>query len=65
MSRNSSQDPEYEGPVYHEKKFHKTHFQGGIRTRPITEEELIDQGYVKVGPGRWKKLSEKRVTRGR
>lgn len=24
--RNTSQDPEYEGPTFHEKKFHKTHF---------------------------------------
>lgn len=24
--RNTSQDPDYEGPVGHEKKFHKTHF---------------------------------------
>lgn len=26
MTRNTSQDPEYEGLPYHEKKFHKTHF---------------------------------------
>lgn len=25
-NRNTSQDPEYEGPTFHEKKFHKTHF---------------------------------------
>lgn len=23
---NTSQDPEYEGPTFHEKKFHKDHF---------------------------------------
>lgn len=23
---NTSQDPEYEGPTFHEKKMHKTHF---------------------------------------
>jgi len=26
LVRNTSQDPEYEGLPYHEKKFHKTHF---------------------------------------
>lgn len=25
-NRNTSQDPDYVGPVGHEKKFHKTHF---------------------------------------
>jgi len=25
-NRNTSQDPEYVGPTFHEKKFHKTHF---------------------------------------
>jgi hypothetical protein len=28
---NTSQDPEYEGPTFHEKKFHKDHF-GGVDT---------------------------------
>lgn len=27
MADNTSQDPEYVGPTFHEKKFHKTHFQ--------------------------------------
>ncbi len=30
-TRNTSQDPEYEGLPYHEKKFHKTHF-GAVKT---------------------------------
>ena len=52
---NTSQDPEYVGPTGHEKKFHKTHFQGGIRKKTMTEAELIADGWVRIGVGRWRK----------
>ena len=50
---NTSQDPEYEGPVYHEKKFHKTHFHVNVKLKLRTTR---DNGYewVRVGEGRYK-----------
>lgn len=60
--RNTSQDSEYEGLPYQEKKLHKTHFQGGIRKGdlPVTEEELIAAGYERIGPGRWRCKNDSR-----
>jgi hypothetical protein len=52
--RNTSQDPDYVGPVGHEKKLHKTHFEvlGSIkRTHPKD-----DPTWYEYAPGRWRKL---------
>ena len=48
MTRNTSQDPEYEGLPYHEKKFHKDHF-GGVDTSRF--KAARDNGYVWVRKG--------------
>lgn len=58
--RNTSQDPDYVGPVGHEKKFHKDHFQGvdtsflkvwvlkrGRLVR-VTKEQAMRKGYKVV-----------------
>lgn len=48
----NSQDPEYEGLPYHEKKLHKTHFHvsKSWRTHP---KDSPDWEYV--GVGRWRR----------
>jgi hypothetical protein len=57
-SRNTSQDPDYEGPTGHEKKIHKTHFSGvDIKhTHPKDDPE-----WEYVGMGKWRK--KKKPTR--
>lgn len=48
MTRNTSQDPEYEGLPYHEKKFHKDHF-GGVdmsHLKPFRDNSKV---WVRVG----------------
>lgn len=58
-NRNTSQDPDYEGLPYHEKKVHKTHFgaiAGMKRTHPRD-----DPNWEEFAPGRWRlKLIETR-----
>jgi hypothetical protein len=53
MKNNTSQDPDYVGPVGHEKKFHQTHF-GVVRTlrktKPKKEEKYV---WVKNGVGKY------------
>ena len=58
-ARNTSQDPEYEGPVYHEKKFHKTHFHVAVKLKLRTTR---DNGYecVRVGEGRYKRIKKEK-----
>jgi len=56
MKRNPN-DPipgfdEYTGTVGHEKKFHKTHFQG-VFAHPVHPKDDPDWEYV--GVGRWRK----------
>lgn len=58
---NTSQDPDYEGPVGHEKKFHKTHF-GVIRTLKGTRVQ-DDPNWEQVAPGRWRRIPQKRIER--
>ena len=48
--RNTSQVPEYEGPRFHEKKFHKTHF-GVVRTLRKTKSTAK---WVQIGVGKYK-----------
>lgn len=60
---NSSQDPDYVGPVGHEKKFHKTHF-GVLRTLRKRTHPKDDPDWVYVGAGRWKRISQKRDNAG-
>jgi hypothetical protein len=36
-NRNTSQDPEFEGPTFHEKRVHPTHFQITRPTRKRKE----------------------------
>ena len=56
--RNTSQDPEYEGPVYHEKKFHKTHFESlGLRKKMYDFSK--DPDYYQVRPGVWRKKHDR------
>jgi hypothetical protein len=50
--RNSSQDPEYEGLPYHEKKVHKTHF--GVHGLKLKSSKPTDYTWVKIGNGRYK-----------
>lgn len=47
--RNTSQDPEYEGLPYHEKKLHKTHF-GAVKQYGGNERVRVRtaQGYAFV-----------------
>ena len=52
--RNSSQDPDYVGPVGHEKKFHQTHFQG-VNENPTHPKD--DPNWKYVGGGRWKRVN--------
>lgn len=56
--KNTSQDPEYEGLPYKEKKFHKTHF--GI-IRSIGKKKPIDQdpNWIRVAPGRYRWVGKK------
>ena len=60
MSRNNqSQDTEYEGPPYHEVKFHQTHFQ--MRRKLKTHRHPKDDpDWEYIGVGRWRKISKKR-----
>jgi len=56
-SSNTSQDPDYEGPVGHEKKFHKTHFEVTWdikRTHPRD-----DPNWYEYAPGRWRRILQK------
>lgn len=55
---NSSQDPEYEGPVYHEKKFHKTHF--GVNKRWRGLHPRYDPEWEEIGVGRWRRVLPER-----
>ena len=60
---NTSQDPDYVGPTGFEKKFHKTHFQGldvPWNRTPIAR----DPNYIRVGPGRYKYIGQKRIRAG-
>ena len=59
---NTSQDPEYVGPTFHEKKFHQTHFQGmdvPWKRTPIDQ----DPDYVRIAPGRYRYVGQKRSAR--
>ena len=40
--RNTSQDPEYEGLPYHEKKFHKTHFPADWKSSSLAKRKNGD-----------------------
>jgi hypothetical protein len=62
---NSSQDPDYEGPVGHEKKTHKTHF-GVVRTLKGTRVQ-DDPNWYEYAPGKWRRIStpKERVNDGR
>jgi len=55
--RNSSQDPDYEGPVYHEKAVRRTHFTvpEGLKH---SDDELNDFEWVEVRPRRWKRVKK-------
>lgn len=44
---------DYVGPPGKEKKFHKTHFQGGLRDKPYDFSK--DPDYYQVKPGIWRK----------
>jgi hypothetical protein len=49
---NTSQDPEYVGPTYHEKKIHKTHFTCyGTKFRHTSPDKYK---WVEIGTGRSK-----------
>jgi hypothetical protein len=55
--RNTSQDPDYEGLPYHEKKFHKTHFEvRGLHKKMYDFSQ--DPDYYQVKPGVWRKKQE-------
>jgi len=51
---NTSQDPDYEGPTHHEKRFHKTHFSmsGELRGRVHPKD---DPDWEYIGHGRWRR----------
>jgi hypothetical protein len=49
---NTSQDPEYEGLPYHEKKFHKTHFE--VHKTWSGTHPKDDPDWEYVGVGRWR-----------
>jgi hypothetical protein len=49
---NTSQDPDYEGPVGKEKRIHQTHF-GGVMERPTHPRD--DPAWEPVGVGRWRR----------
>jgi hypothetical protein len=54
MSSNTSQDPEYVGPTGHEKKFHKTHFEGaGGKIKTTHPKDDPNWEYVSAGRWRW------------
>jgi len=57
---NSSQDPDYEGPVGYEKKFHKTHFSV-VRTLKKSKK---DTGYewVRIAPGKYRRVKHGTAT---
>lgn len=58
--RNTSQDPEYEGLPYHEKKVHKTHF-GVIRQSKKRKHPKDDPNWEYVGVGRWRMKNKKEI----
>jgi len=51
---NSSQDPDYEGPVGHEKKVYQTHF-GVIRTLKKRTPVSQDPNWYEYAPGKWRR----------
>jgi hypothetical protein len=51
---NTSQDPEYEGLPYNEKKVHKTHFTVTVTFRDHNDDWKKDLDWVEIRPGRWK-----------
>jgi hypothetical protein len=54
MDRNSSQDPDYEGPVYHERAVHKTHFDvPALKLKHVGPEEFE---WIPIGSGRYKRV---------
>lgn len=58
---NTSQDPEYEGPTFYEKKIHKTHFESpGLREKMYDFSK--DPDYVQIGPGRWRYAPKKQIS---
>ena len=60
--KNTSQDPEYVGPTYHEKKFHKTHFE--VKRSWNGTHPSRDPNWVQIGVGRWMYIpKETRKTR--
>lgn len=61
MTRNTSQDPEYEGLPYHEKKFHKTHFAATNLKLKGTKPSKYE--WVKVGVGRYIRVPKVRHAR--
>lgn len=56
---NSSQDPDYVGPVGYEKKTHQTHFQ-------VTKDFRFDAGndseyhWVRTAPGRYVRVKKRK-----
>lgn len=58
-TNNTSQDPEYEGLPYHEKKLHKTHFS--VRKRWKGTHPKDDPNWEYIGVGRWRRIPKKRV----
>ena len=61
LNKNTSQDPDYEGPTGHEKKFYKTHFHV-LRTlkgkKPKHPKD--DPNWEYIGPGRWRWKNDSR-----
>ena len=49
------QDPEFEGRPYHEKRIHKTHFQG-VMNKPKHPRD--DPKWEQIAPGRWRKKKD-------
>lgn len=64
--RNSSQDPNYVGPVGHEKKFHKTHFgavkefSGNRRVKVKTKDGFTYMSETAAIEGGFEIVKEKR-----
>ena len=52
--KNTSQDPDYEGPTGYEKRIHKNHFAGIKKTWRGAPAE-----WVEIAPGRYRLVSKK------
>ena len=58
LNKNTSQDPDYEGPAGHEKKFYKTHF--GVIGLSKRVHPKDDPNWEYVGGGRWRRKNDGR-----